>query len=233
MLEGQVEEVAAALSRVCVMRALDIRTLGSGSCTSEERHACRRREAWRERREAELLERLGAWQAKFVGDWEGRAAAWRRRGQALREVEEDCWAATSHVTPADLVLGPFARLDGCSRLFSPLGPCAGLFRAAAQRAADGTGRRDETAALAQHACPATTPEARRTRRLLLQSRRAWRLLVLAWSLFILTQKERPSRADCSLLTLAAEQFLRMQRREFNEALAAAAGRRPGGGLLSA
>ncbi|ESL08604.1 hypothetical protein TRSC58_03690 [Trypanosoma rangeli SC58] len=232
MLEEEVEEVAAALSRLCVMRAVDVLVLRSAGWTSEERQVCHRREAWRERREAQLLERLDAWQAKFVGGWEERTAAWRRGGEALREVEEECWAVASHITLADLVSGPFVGLDECSRLFSPLGPCAGLFRAVTKRDAEGAERRDEAAALAEHVCPAVTSEMRRTRQLLVESRRAWRLLVFAWERFLLAQKERPSGTVCSVLTSAAAQFLRMQRREFQKTLATV-GRRPGGGLPSA
>ncbi|RNF07132.1 hypothetical protein TraAM80_03484 [Trypanosoma rangeli] len=235
MLEEEVEEVTAALSRVCVMRDVDALVLRSASWTSEERQACRRREAWRERREAELLGQLGAWQAKFVGGWEERTAAWRRSGAALREVEEECWAVASHITLSDLVSGPFAMLDECSWLFSPLGPCAGLFRAVMKRDTEGAERRDEAAAaaaLAENVCPATTSGMRQTRQLLMESRRAWRLLVFAWGRFLLAQRERPSSAVCLVLTSAAAQFLRMRRREFQKTLATT-GRRTGGGLPSA
>ncbi|EKG07781.1 hypothetical protein TCSYLVIO_001076 [Trypanosoma cruzi] len=229
MLDDRFEEFAAALSRVCVMRAMDGITLGSGMCTLEELHACGRREMWRERREAEILEQLGAWQAKIVSDWDARHAEWRRGGNAFREVEDKCWVLTCHFTLMDFVSSPFAKFDGCARLFSPLGPCAGLFRAIMQMDEGGAERRGQTMALVHQACPVTTPEMRRARQLLVESRRAWRLLFFVWMRFLLTQKGPPSPENCLVLSSAAEQFLRMQQRGFQKTLMAAK-RRSGGSL---
>ncbi|KEG12089.1 hypothetical protein DQ04_02021150 [Trypanosoma grayi] len=207
MLDEHMEAIAAALSRVCVMRALDCTVLRSGVCGVVERNACGRRELWRVEREASLIAELREWQTTFVADWTRQKAEWRRsRSGAFREVEDDCRALACYLTRADFSSSPFAALERGRRLFAWASTDA--FRTAAAAA------RDEALALAEEVCPAKTAEASSTRRLLLQSRRSWRVLFFVWTRSALARALPPSHSDCALLTAVVEEFLHEQRRDF-------------------